>query len=62
MEDTATIEKAEVGADVVRAWAREKGIQVGNRGHLPQSVVDTFNRRHRKVRFTSRNPSSAPAQ
>lgn len=62
MEDTATIEKTEVGADVVRAWAREKGMTVGNRGHLPQSVIDTFNRRHRKVRFTSRNPSTGVAR
>jgi hypothetical protein len=51
-----TIEKTEVGADVVRAWARTKGYWVGTRGHLSQELIDTFNRRHRKQFHTSKNP------
>jgi hypothetical protein len=55
---TMTEEKTEVGADVVRAWGRKNGYKVGNRGHLSLDLIDTFNRRHRKQRHTSKNPSA----
>jgi hypothetical protein len=50
------IEKTEVGANTVRAWARENGFEVGTRGHLSNDLVNAFNRRHRKQRFTNKNP------
>lgn len=50
------IEKTEVGADVVRAWARNNGHEVGTRGHLSNDLVEAFNRRHRKQRYTNKNP------
>lgn len=40
----------------VRAWARERGIEVGTRGHLSQDLIDQFNRLHRKVRAENSNP------
>jgi hypothetical protein len=40
----------------VRAWARDRGIPVGNRGHLSQELIDQFNRAHRKVSATNSNP------
>lgn len=46
----------EVGAETVRRWARENGHEVGSRGHMPQTLIDAFNRRHRKKRFTNTNP------
>lgn len=59
MSNIDTIEKTEVGANVVRSWAREKGYTVGNRGHLSQELIDTFNRRHRKQQYTNKNPMVA---
>lgn len=40
----------------VRSWARQRGIEVGNRGHLSQSLIDQFNRAHRQVRAVNANP------
>jgi hypothetical protein len=51
------MEKREVPASTVRTWARERGLEVGQRGHLSNEVVRQFNRSHRKQQFTSRNPS-----
>lgn len=39
----------------VRAWARQKGMIVGQRGHLPTAVIKAFNRSHRRF-YTDRNP------
>jgi hypothetical protein len=47
----------QVSASVVRAWARRRGLTVGNRGHLAQSVIDAFNRAHRVKYFVNTNPS-----
>lgn len=52
-------EKTEVGANTVRSWARDKGYEVGTRGHLSQDLIDTFNRRHRKQQYTNKNPMVA---
>lgn len=41
----------------VRSWAVGQGLEVGARGHLPESVIAAFNRRHRKVQAESKNPS-----
>lgn len=49
-------EKFQVSAATVRAWARRKGLQVGERGHLPKSVISAFNRAHRTKVFTNSNP------
>lgn len=46
-----------VGADTVRAWARDKGLEVGTRGHLSMELTEAFNRRHRKRKFINNNPS-----
>lgn len=54
-----TEDRTEVGADAVRAWARNQGYEVGSRGHLSQDLIDTFNRRHRKQRYTNKNPMVA---
>jgi hypothetical protein len=51
------LETTEVTADVVRAWARGRGIEVGTRGHLSVELTDKFNRAHRKQRYVNRNPS-----
>ena len=40
----------------VRAWARKRGIPVGTRGHLPQELIDQFNRAHRTVAAENSNP------
>lgn len=53
------LEPTEVSADVVRAWARNKGIEVGTRGHLSVELTDKFNRAHRKQRYVNRNPALA---
>lgn len=43
----------------VRAWAREKGYEVGQRGHLPADVIDLYNRRHAPPnQFRDTNPHS----
>ena len=52
-------EVIEVPASVVRDWARNKGLEVGVRGHLSVDVTDRFNRQHRKRQYTNRNPSVA---
>ena len=51
-----TDEKIEVNANDVRSWAREKGYEVGTRGHLPVDVIDRYNRQHRKRQYTNKNP------
>ena len=48
--------KQTVPASTVRQWANKRGIQVGTRGHLPQAVVEKFNRAHPTKEFTSSNP------
>lgn len=53
-------EITEVDTAFVRAWARKKGFKVGNRGHLPEEVVEAFNKAHRTKRYTSGNPSVHP--
>lgn len=53
-------EKTAVTAREVRAWALKKGIQVGQRGHMPQDVYDRFNRAHRSKRAVNNNPSRRP--
>jgi hypothetical protein len=52
-----TTEKRQVSANTVRTWARNKGLEVGQRGHLSREVVRQFNRSHRRQEFTSSNPS-----
>jgi hypothetical protein len=42
-------------------------MEVGNRGHLPKTVIKAFNHRHHKRVFISSNPwendtSSSPAE
>ena len=59
--------KIQVTADEVRQWARARGMEVGNRGHLPKTVIKAFNHRHHKRVFISSNPwendtSSSPAE
>lgn len=44
-----------VTADVVRAWARGKGYEVGTRGHLPEKLIREYNRTHRTF-YQSGNP------
>lgn len=56
MSNIDTTDRTEVGANVVRDWARNQGYEVGNRGHLAQDLIDSFNRRHRKQRYTNKNP------
>ena len=51
-----TDETIEVNANDVRTWARDKGYEVGARGHLPVDVIDRYNRQHRKRRYTNKNP------
>ena len=58
---TATATKTEVSASVVRAWAKARGLTVGERGHLPQSVIDAYNKAHRSKCFRSKNPSRKAA-
>jgi len=50
-------EVQEATAAEVRAWARKRGIPVGNRGHIDRVVIGAFNRAHRVKQFTSKNPS-----
>lgn len=50
-------EVTDATAAEVRAWARQRGFPVGNRGHLDRSTIQAFNRAHRVRRFTSKNPS-----
>lgn len=52
MDDTTPTASA---ADV-RAWARNNDLEVGSRGHLPQDVIDRFNRRHKR-QFANSNPN-----
>lgn len=42
-------------ASEVRAWARKRGIEVGNRGHLSQQLIDQFNWAHRKKFVVAKN-------
>lgn len=51
-----------VNAAAVRAWAIEHGLTVGQRGHLPQAVIDAYNKAHRTKRFESKNPSTVGAR
>jgi hypothetical protein len=51
------MEKRQVPASTVRTWAQDRGLQVGQRGHLSREVVRQFNRAHRKQEFRSSNPS-----
>lgn len=46
----------------VRAWARDRGLPVGTRGHLSQDLIDQFNRAHRKVAATNSNPMTPANQ
>lgn len=39
----------------VRAWAHKTGRTVGARGHLPQGVINAFNRYHRR-KYENQNP------
>ena len=48
-----------VPISTVRAWARTRGLEVGARGHLPEAVIDRFNRSHRRREAVSRNPRKA---
>ncbi len=49
-------EKMNVSASMVRAWARRRGLPVGQRGHLPESVIRAFNKAHRTKQFVNSNP------
>lgn len=53
-----TKNKTEVDAGYVREWARKRGLRVGLRGHLPQEVIDAFNKAHRTKHFSTKNPST----
>lgn len=46
---------AQPNASDVRAWARENGLTVGERGHLPSEVVGQYNK-GRRNRFENTNP------
>lgn len=35
----------------VRAWARKRGMQVGDRARLPQRVIDAWDRSHPKRKY-----------
>jgi hypothetical protein len=48
--------KRQVPAADVRQWANKKGFDVGTRGHLPQNVIEKFNRAHPSKEFVSGNP------
>lgn len=48
--------KQQVPASEVRNWARSKGFAVGDRGHLPQHVIEAYNRQHRVKVFVNQNP------
>lgn len=52
MSDTVTVPASEV-----RAWAREKGLEVGTRGHLSGDVISKFNGAHRRRQFVNNNPN-----
>jgi hypothetical protein len=39
----------------VRAWARKKGIEIGQRGHVSDELIRKFNRVHRR-KAVSKNP------
>lgn len=39
----------------VRAWARKKGIVIGDRGHVSDELIRKFNRVHRR-KAVSKNP------
>lgn len=52
----STDDKIQVDAATVRQWARNQGIDVGNRGHLADDVVQRFNRRHRAREYRNTNP------
>lgn len=39
----------------VRAWAKRKGLPVGERGHVPEEYIRRFNRTH-KQKAQSCNP------
>lgn len=45
----------------VRQWAREKGLFFGTRGHLPEEVIEAFNKAHKVKRYRSKNPSTLQA-
>jgi len=51
-----TDDRRQVPIRKVRAWARDRGIEVGTRGHLSQELIDQFNRAHRKVAAMNSNP------
>lgn len=57
MSDTIDTVEAATAADV-RAWARKNSITVGTRGHIAQSTIDEFNRRHRKRKFANTHPAA----
>lgn len=42
----------------VRAWARQNGFTVGDRGHMPKEVLEAYNRKHRKTKAIQKNPWS----
>ena len=46
-----------VPISVVRQWAIKKGLPVGRRGHLPESVIASFNRAHQRKLALSKNPA-----
>lgn len=46
----------------VRDWARRRGFEVGNRGHMPTDVIDRYNRKHRLSRFENKNPLARGGQ
>lgn len=48
--------KAQVSAAEVRDWARQRGFEVGTRGHIRQDVVEAFNRAHRVKEYVNTNP------
>mgnify|MGYP001567351925 CR=1 FL=1 len=54
-------DRTQVTAAHVRAWAREKGLEVGARGHLPPDVIRKYNRGHRTI-FIDRNPFNVKAE
>lgn len=49
-------ERTTVSASFVRSWARRRGLTVGQRGHLPQNVIQAFNRAHKTKVFVNANP------
>lgn len=55
-QDHEPLFRAAVPIAQVRAWAIGRGLPVGTRGHIKESVIDAYNRRHRKTSATSANP------